>query len=152
MAKTLGAAATALLAASLLACDGTPTQPDLPPRSSLALAVTAHQSQPRGDVTLDLTVTNRGTAPVTITLSDGCEVNYVVSRAASPVWRWENHSVCTMAVVERRLGPGEILSYGTNWDLRADDGSAAAPAIYTLHGALRTLPRIESPAVTFEVE
>lgn len=152
MAKTLGAAAATLILASLLGCDSTPTQPDLPPGSTLTLAVAARQTQPGGDVALDLTVTNRGAVPVTVSLSDGCEVNYIVSRPAGSVWRWENHVACTLAVVERRLGPGEILAYGTNWDLRADDGSPAAPGVYTLRGALRTLLRIESPPVTFVVE
>lgn len=151
MAKSLGRATTILILAFLLGCDGTPTQPDLPPTSPLVLAASARQSRPGDDVTLQLALTNRGLVAVEVSLYDGCEVNYFVSRPVSSVWNSNNHAVCTLAVVEFELRPGETRHYTKSWDLTADDGSPVQPGVYSLRGALRG-PPIESPAVSFVVE
>lgn len=149
MFRSLTGAATILIAVSVLGCDGSPTQPGLP-GGSLELTVAAHQAQAGGDVTLDLTLTNRGFRSVEVRFPDGCQVDFIVSGPSGPVWNWINHVACTLAEVVVVLGPGESRRYTATWDVRADDGSAVAPGTYTVRGALRGQP-LESPAVSFDV-
>jgi hypothetical protein len=151
MANRLDGAAMILILASVLGCSDSPTQPGPVPDPNQTLAVAAHQAQIGDDVTIDLRLTNLGTSPIEFTLSDGCEVNYIVTHQGRPVWNWANHVGCTQAIVLRRLEPGESRSYSTRWNRTTDDGSRAAPGTYTVRGALRTLPVTESPPVDFVV-
>jgi len=82
-------------------------------------------------LTLTLTVTNRNTAPLTLTYSSGQKFDFFATAAPAAtsrvpaqafLWNWAYDKAFIAIVIEETLQPGESRTYSAEWDGRSNKG------------------------------
>ena len=110
-------------ALALVACqsESSPVQPDgqatLRTEAGVEYAVETRimESFPV-QIAVDVTVTNRSSAPVRIAFGDGCVVTLRAYREGRQVWDQRALILCTAALVEVPLQPGTSRTFSTRTD------------------------------------
>lgn len=102
-----------------------------------------------------VTMTNTGTAPVTLTMPDGCIVllrAYADAAATRPVFDQRTVLSCTMALVDVRIAAGQSVQFETRSDAREVLGDRLPDGRYHLRAVVRPDGReIEVPAGVVEL-
>ena len=115
-------------------------EPDpVPAPAPLALRVDLPDLAPAGmDVPFRLALANRGDRPIPVELG-GRPVAFdlVVRRAdGAIVWRRLEGVPIEMILVQRTLGPGEVVTFEGHWDQRDSRGKQVPPGVYQVRGVL----------------
>lgn len=87
-----------------------------------------------------VTLTNRGTTPVTLTLPDGCAVllrAYRSENATTPAYDAQRNVACTLALQEVTLPPGDREQFSTRSDAREILGDSLPDGTYHLRALVR---------------
>lgn len=88
-----------------------------------------------------LTVTNAGTAPVTVVFPSGQSYDFVVRADGRELWRWSADMGFTQAVREVPLAPGQTQTFAESWRPPAGTGgqfTAVAQLTSSSHPVERT--------------
>jgi hypothetical protein len=125
------------------------------PAGGVQLRLTSDQAAyPVGaPVTLTLTVTNAGRAPVTLQFSSGQKYDFEVRRAGQVVWRWAADRMFTQALTSMTLAPGERKLFTETWKQVGNDGQAVPAGSYEVVATLTTMerPQPRSAALTLRI-
>lgn len=87
-----------------------------------------------------VTIANRGSAPVTLTLPDGCAVLLRAFRSATgtvPAYDALHNVVCTLALQEVTIPPGGREQFSTRSDAREILGDSLSDGTYWLRALVR---------------
>jgi hypothetical protein len=92
-------------------------------------------------VALTLTVTNAGSAPVTMQFSSGQKYDFEVRRAGQVVWRWAADRMFTQALTNLTLAPGERKVFTETWKQQDNQGQVVPAGTYEVTATLTTMER-----------
>lgn len=91
---------------------------------------------------LHLEATNTGTKPLRLEYTSGPQVDFVVMKNGSEVWRWSHHQALAQTsgggVSSLVLQPGVAKDWTASWNGRDDTGNSVPPGDYTFLGELPT--------------
>lgn len=85
-------------------------------------------------VQLELTLTNLGRIPISVSVPTSQLYDFAVLRDGREVWRWSAGRVFPMEVTEIVLAPGQTGSYKAAWDQRDAQGRSVVAGRYVAVG------------------
>ena len=123
---------------------------------SLRLSLTAPSEAAQGDVVpIAITLSNRGTRPVTLYLR-GRDIVFdihVIDARGDTVWQRLYDQVIPAIVQVKEVRAGESLELRDTWNLRSNKGAAVAAGDFTIFGSiLRDEPEpMKTPSVSLSI-
>jgi len=110
---------------------------------------TYHFKEP---VTLNLTVTNKGTEPKNIIFSSPHIYDFVLKKEGKEVWRWSNGKMFASMLFSMTFEPNKPVIYEETWTQKNNGDVFVQPGKYEVIGMLKTQPDSECLPVTIEIE
>ncbi len=116
-----------------------------PAESSVVLRLITPAEAHLGNVVrLRLELRNTGTGAFTLNVAGWpAPYDFVVTQVrGAPVWNWRQTQSDTIQAIIRfqSIGPGEVVRYDGQWDLRDRKGRAIKPGLYYVRGVFPTHP------------
>ncbi len=96
-------------------------------------------------IAIVMSVTNTGTAPLSVTMTSAQQYEVTVRQRGALIWQWSHDKAFAQVVRDTELAPGGTLSFQVTWDQRDLQGRRVEPGPYDIFclflGAQRAGPR-----------
>ncbi len=92
-------------------------------------------------VPLVLSVRNIGSRSKTLRFDSGQKFDFIAMRGSHEIWRWSDNEVFIEPLVDRTLGPGEVLTFKQVWRQQDSEGRQMGTGEYKILGVLTTSDR-----------
>lgn len=92
-------------------------------------------------VSFDFTLTNHSSAVLELPFGSGQQFELVIrDEKGEEVYRYSDGKAFTLALVYKRINPGESLRWQDQWDLRDKEGNAVTPGRYRAEIEIMVIP------------
>lgn len=96
-----------------------------------SLQTTAVYEKQGDRITFDIKLTNYETEPKELTFGSGQQYEItIIDEAGNEVYRYSDDRFFTMALIQRRLSPGESLSWREAWNCTDKEGNRLGKGAY----------------------
>ncbi|HEY8392710.1 MAG TPA: BsuPI-related putative proteinase inhibitor [Capillibacterium sp.] len=112
------------------------------PSLTKVLLTTSGEYQITGDkVVFDFALTNHSPEGIELLFGSGQQFELAITdEKGEEVYRYSNGKVFTLAIVERKLNPGEALHWQDQWDRRDKTGKPVRPGRYRAEIEIMVIP------------